>query len=143
MAERILVDTWGWLTLHDKRERRHEELKTYCLRMEDQGIRWLTTDYILDETFTILFRRLAADRAKVATELLLEMGRKGFLTVERIGAERFEKAVQLRFKFLDKPDISFTDLSSMVVMEELKTWTIITADGHFMHAGKGFQIVPE
>jgi uncharacterized protein len=143
MAERIFVDTWGWLTLHDKRERRHEELKTYCLLMEDQGIRWLTTDYVFDETFTILFRRLAADRAKVAVELLQDMERKGFLVVERIGAERFEKAVQFRFKFLDKPDISFTDLTSMVVMDELKIRTIITADGHFMHSGKGFQVVPE
>jgi predicted nucleic acid-binding protein len=143
MAERIFVDTWGWLTLHDKRERRHEELKTYCLLMEDQGIRWLTTDYVFDETFTILFHRLAADRAKVAVELLQDMERKGFLVVERIGAERFEKAVQLRFKFLDKPDISFTDLTSMVVMEDLKIQTIITADGHFMHSGKGFQVVPE
>jgi predicted nucleic acid-binding protein len=96
----------------------------------------------LDETFTILFRRLPADRAKGAGGLLREMGRKGLLRVESIGAERFEKIVQLRFELLDKPDISFTDLSSMVAMEELGIRTIVTADGHFQHVGRGFQVVP-
>ena len=130
MAELVFVDTWGWLTLHDKREQRHADLKQYFLRMEGQGVRWQTTDYVLDETFTILFRRLPANQAKGAVGLLREMGRKRLLKVESIGPELFEKIVQLRFKLLDKPDISFTDLSSMVVMEEMGIRTIVTADGN-------------
>jgi len=35
-----------------------------------------------------------------------------------------------------------TDLSSMVVMEELGVSMILTGDVHFTHVGMGFQIVP-
>ncbi|MCL5995064.1 MAG: hypothetical protein M1546_03285 [Chloroflexi bacterium] len=48
----------------------------------------------------------------------------------------------LRLKFSDKPDISFTDLTSMVVMTELGITQIMTADAHFTHVGMGFQCVP-
>ncbi|MCV3214470.1 hypothetical protein OGM63_13265 [Plectonema radiosum NIES-515] len=45
-------------------------------------------------------------------------------------------------KFLDKPLISFTDLTSMVVMQECKITTILTKDAHFTHVGMGFELVP-
>jgi predicted nucleic acid-binding protein len=38
--------------------------------------------------------------------------------------------------------ISFTDLTSMVVMKELGIMSILTDDDHFVHVGMGFQKVP-
>jgi len=48
--------------------------------------------------------------------------------VEWVTSERFEKAKGLRLKYQDKPKISFTDLTSMVVMKELGVKEIITGD---------------
>lgn len=59
-----------------------------------------------------------------------------------ITPERFDAAQTLRLKFHDKPDISFTDLTSMVVMQELKMSKIITGDAHFTHVGMGFVLLP-
>lgn len=43
----------------------------------------------------------------------------------RISEERFTQALELRSKFLDKPLISFTDLTSMVVMQEFSIIKLI------------------
>ena len=56
--------------------------------------------------------------------------------------ERFTQIEKLRFRFLDKPLISFTDLTSMVVMQELNITKILTEDAHFTHVGIDFQLLP-
>jgi uncharacterized protein len=66
----------------------------------------------------------------------------GYLKVEWITPERFEKAKDLRLKYQDKPKISFTDLTSMVLMKEHGIEAIITEDEHFEHVGMGFQLKP-
>jgi len=56
---------------------------------------------------------------------------------------RFRQAFALRQRFADKPKISFTDLTTMVIMTELKVTKILTADSHFSQVALGFQILPE
>jgi predicted nucleic acid-binding protein len=68
--------------------------------------------------------------------------KEGYVQVERVTPERFEKAKVLRLKYQDKPRISFTDLTSMVLMRELGVKDIITEDEHFEHVGMDFQLVP-
>jgi len=68
--------------------------------------------------------------------------RKGYLNLEWISPEIFSKAKELQFRFIDKPMISFTDLTSMVVMKEFGIKSILTDDEHFIHVGMGFQKVP-
>ncbi len=101
-----------------------------------------TTDYVLDETFTLLFRRLPFKEATDSLDLINLAIKEGYLRLERITAERFEKAKGLRIKFQDKPRISFTDLTSMVVMAELGIANILTEDKHFTQVGMGFQKIP-
>jgi len=68
---------------------------------------------------------------------------QGRLTIERVTSERFTSTWRLRKRFQDKPKISFTDLTSMVIMEERGIRQIITEDEHFHHVGMGFQKVPK
>ncbi len=101
-----------------------------------------TTDYVLDETITLLFRRLPFETAKESLEKIDKAIKEGYLYVEWITPERFEKAKALRLKYNDKPKISFTDLTSMVVMKELGIEDLITEDEHFEHVGMGFKPNP-
>jgi predicted nucleic acid-binding protein len=100
---KILIDTWGWLTLQDKREHHHREVKNlYQNFRQSNGIAY-TSDYILDETITLLFRRLPFS---VAVEFLKDIDRaveEKYLHLERITSERFNKAKELRISFQDKP----------------------------------------
>jgi predicted nucleic acid-binding protein len=68
--------------------------------------------YVLDETITLLFRRLPFRTARGSLAKIEEAIKGGFLRVEWITPERFEQAKALRFKYQDKPKISFTDLTS-------------------------------
>ncbi len=71
MATKLFIDTWGWLTLHDKSERYHQEAtKAYQHAIAQNG-QIYTTDYILDETFTFFFRRLPAPKADQSMKALL------------------------------------------------------------------------
>jgi predicted nucleic acid-binding protein len=43
----------------------------------------------------------------------------------------------------DKPEISFTDFTSFVVLRELSLRDVLTADRHFAQAGWRFRLVPK
>jgi predicted nucleic acid-binding protein len=82
---------------------------------------------------------------RAAKGSLLKMDKaikEGYLQVEWVSPERFEKARELRLKYQDKPKISFTDLTSMVIMKELSVNNIMTGDEHFEHVGMGFKQKP-
>ena len=139
---KFFIDTWGWIVLGNKREPRHTELTNSYSSWKDQAVMSYTTDYILDETFTLLFRRVPFKEAKHSLDIIDLAIKKGYLRLERITAERFERAKGLRMKFRDKPRISFTDLTTMVVMTELQITDILTEDDHFTQVGMGFQKIP-
>jgi len=138
----LFIDTWGWLTLRDKRESRHIEVSNFYQDFRRRKDTAYTSDYVLDETMTLLFRRLPFSTAKESLEGIQQAVAERYLRLERITPERFEKAKELRNKFQDKPLISFTDLTSTVVMSECGITEILTEDDHFLQVGMGFQKVP-
>jgi predicted nucleic acid-binding protein len=100
---------------------------------------------VLDETITLLFRRLPFIRAQESLQYIQYIQQaiaEGYLRLEWITPQRFEKAIELRYRFQDKPRISFTDLTSMVVMSEREIEEILTEDDHFLHVGMDFRKVP-
>ncbi len=101
-----------------------------------------TSDYVLDETFTLLFRRTPFEVAAEATKKINKSVQDGYLLLERINPERFEKTTRLRLKYKDKPLISFTDFTSMVVMAEEEIKSVLTEDDHFIYIESGFKKVP-
>ena len=119
MGIKIFIDTWGWLSLWDQKEKRHKEVATYYKDALIKNEIIYTTDYILDETITLLFKRLPYEKAIDFINIIQEAKEKRVLHVEKIHDERFKASISLRKKYKDKPDISFTDLSSMAVMKEI------------------------
>ena len=116
---KLFIDTWAWLALRDRKESRHQEVKDfYSLFRVRKGIIY-SSDYVLDEAITLLFKRLPFNVAKESLEKIEKAIEEGYLKMEWVTAERFEKAKNLRLKYQDKPQISFTDFTSMVVMDEL------------------------
>jgi uncharacterized protein len=139
---KLFIDTWGWLTLRDKSETRHEEVKDLYQRFRNEKARIYTSDYVLDETITLLFKRLHFDFAKASLSKIDKAIQEGYIRFEWITPERFEKAKTMRKKYQDKPKIFFTDFTSMVVMKELGVVDILTSDDHFEQVGLGFQLKP-
>ena len=137
---KIFVDTWGWLALADRSDKGHEAAaECYAQRSRSRG-RVVTSNFVLDEVFTLLFLRLSfGDAAKFGTAILSSP----FVRIEQVTPERFQMSMRYRLKFADKPKISFTDLTTMVIMKELEISDVLTADNHFVQVGLGFRRLPE
>lgn len=73
---------------------------------------------------------------------LFQAAESNNLTVDKINAPRFSSAWEFRKRFKDKPLISFTDFTTIAIMQEMGIKQILTRDDHFMHVGMGLQLVP-
>ncbi|MBI5074974.1 MAG: type II toxin-antitoxin system VapC family toxin [Nitrospirae bacterium] len=138
MPDRLFIDTWGWIVLYNKREPRHKEVNTFYRKFRLHGGKIYTSDYVLDETFTLLFKRVAGKSAADALRLIQLACTQGYVEIVPVSPKVFEKAIQLRLKLHDKPGISFTDLTSMLVMKGQGIPLILTEDDHFSHVGMSF-----
>ncbi len=137
---KLFVDTWGWLVLADRKDPLHESA-TVCYRERAKiAGQVLTSNFVLDETITLLFRRRPFDEAWRFVSAILH---SPYVTIENVTEARFRMAFALRKSLEDKPKVSFTDLTSMVIMKEMKMTDVLTADQHFVKVGTGFRTLPE
>ncbi len=134
----IFIDTWAWLTMADRDDPRHTEVARFYQRAATRRLPVYTSDYVLSELITLLFRRISFAKASNFIEGLLTSAERGQIRVERVTSKRFATTWEWRKRFQDKPRISFTDLSSMVIMDELGIQQVLTEDEHFMHVGRDF-----
>jgi len=139
----IFVDTWAWLALSNRKDAYHERVKGSYEEINATGYRMVTSDYVLDEVITALFRSVTFDSAVQFVESLFAVIRRNQIKLEWVTEERFKTAWLLRKRYQDKPDISFTDLTSFVLMQELRINKVFTGNGHFENVGLGFEVFPK
>jgi len=136
---KLFVDTWGWVAVADRRDAGHEAA-TEIFRQARRSGGAITSNFILDETFTHLFKRRPFEDAWHFTTNVVQ---SPFIDIQEVTRARFSRAIEFRKQFSDKPTISFTDLSTMAIMVELGITDILTADRHFTHVGLGFRALPD
>lgn len=142
ISRSVFIDTWGWIALGHRSDPRHTEVSQFYQALRTNNALIYTSDYVLDEVVTLLFRREVFHEALRFVEGILAAATQGYLSMERITPERFMTAWDLRLRFKDKPQISFTDLTSMAVMSECRIKQVLTEDKHFFEVGMGLQRVP-
>ncbi|MDE2783829.1 MAG: hypothetical protein OXK77_12800 [Gemmatimonadota bacterium] len=138
----LFVDTAGWMAMADAADPAHESSRRErdsCL--EGGGI-LVSTDYVIDETLTLIRVRLGLG---AAAEWWAQIDASSRIRWERIDASRAEKARTRFFERADRvewtdSDLSFTHCTSFVVMQELGLARALTTDRHFSQAG--FETVP-
>ena len=130
------VATAGWMMLADGGDPAHRaavQFRDNWLR--EKGV-FVSTDFVMDETLTLLRMRLGIDAAE---EWWNQVEGSTRLSWEWIDPARAEKARRWLFRWRDK-EFSFTDCTSFVVMKERRLRVALTSDRHFVQAG--FEIVP-
>ncbi len=130
------------MALGDAKDDHHDEVIEIYEEAKRIGEKIITSDYVLQELITLLFRRAPAVESRRFIEGILKAGEREMLIIERIESDRFRKAWELKKKLIDKPKISFVDVSSVIVMKELKIERIMTMDTHFLQIGCCFVTVP-
>jgi uncharacterized protein len=127
----LFVDTAGWVACADGADPAHRQSAAARDRWLEDGGTLISTDYVADETLTLLRLRLGLDAAEAWWRQVDGSSR---LRWEPIDLTRAEKARGLFFRYRDK-EFSFTDCTSFVVMRELKLREALTTDHHFTQAG--------
>lgn len=141
MDKKLFMDTWGWLVLRDQSHSKHGLLAGFLKSFLVSGGSLYTTDYVLDETFTMLFTRLPSSKAESSLKLIVNSLKAGEFFMEWITPERFIRSWKFRQKLRDKLRFSFTDVSSMIIMQELGIYKILTENSYFASADLGFEII--
>jgi predicted nucleic acid-binding protein len=128
---RVFVDTSAFVAFMDKRDPRHKEALTAFGALQKRNIELVTTDFILDETITMVLSRAGHQKA-------VEVG-EHILTSKALMLIWLDTAIKIKaweyFKRHKDKNYSFTDCTSFVVMKEMKIKHYIAFDEHFRQAG--------
>lgn len=111
----LFVDTAGWMCLADSSDPAHQSAR----KVRDDWLRsgglLVSTNYVLDETLTLIRVRLGLHAAERWWKVV---SGSSLVRWEWIDPVRDEKARTWFFRWKDK-DFSITDCTSFVVMREL------------------------
>lgn len=127
----VFIDTMGWYCLFDRSDRKHGAARALVEDFARSRTPLITTDYVVDETATLLVARRASSVLGTFFEMLEN---SVALTLTPIGTGRFREACKLLLKHRDQ-GYSFTDVTSFIVMRELDCADALTDDSHFEKAG--------
>lgn len=129
-ANEVFVDSAGFLALWDASDEHHARAGRLQKMLTREGRRFVTSDYIVDETATLL---LVRHSHSAAADFLDTIERSEALRLEWVGPERFQAAAVLFRRHGDK-EWSFTDCVSFGLMRELRIHDAFTTDHHFKQA---------
>jgi hypothetical protein len=127
----VFVDTMGWFSLLNRCDAFHDQASAAMERLRLERVPLVTSDYVADETATLLKMR-GAERGLERFFAVLD--ESSALTLTFLGPERFREAQRMFLKQRDH-GYSFTDVTSFVIMRELQLRHAFTHDKHFREAG--------
>ena len=136
MIKNQFVDTGAFIAITDMKDQYHSRAVTHFQSLLKSRQPLLTTNFILDETFTRLKRKLGSQAAVTFGETLKQSEQVEIITV----VEEIERVAWKIFKKYQDQAFSYTDCTSFAVMQMKKLKTAFAFDGHFEIFG--FNIIP-
>jgi predicted nucleic acid-binding protein len=130
-AREVFIDTSGFYALLVAADEQHTRAAQILKTAAGRHARFLTTDYVLDETVTLLVAR--GHRQLVAAFLRTTL-ESSACRIEWTEAARFSETATFMLKHQDHR-WSFTDCLSFVVMKTLHLRDALTKDVNFEQAG--------
>ncbi len=126
----IFVDTGAWIAIFNQRDQHHHDAVAVFEGLQQQQIRLLTTDYVIDETVT----RLRYDTNHSLAVLFLNrinlFEETEILTIAEIDKKVFTEAKTLFCQY-DSARLSFTDCTSFVICRVNHISEAFAFDHHF------------
>jgi predicted nucleic acid-binding protein len=132
----IFIDTGAFLARYICKDQHYRSAVTVWQELGSNRENCVTSNFVLDETFSLLGRRagygFAVQRAK-------NIYASQAFTICRPDKEDEIKALQFFGKYADQR-VSFTDCISFVLMKRAKINRVFSFDRHFELAG--FHVIP-
>lgn len=117
--------------MYDRREAAHAITRRAFESLQQQRVSIYVTDYVLNETLTLIQARVGHATAVSCGRLML---RARAVQVVHISTELWTEAWQM-FQMYDDKGFSFTDCTSFLVMRRQKIVDAFTVDHHFEQMG--------
>ncbi len=131
MTNRVFVDTSAFVSFMDDKDPYYDEaLQTFRL-VQQKNVEIITTDFVIDETITVVQSRVGHAAAVSAGNYILN---STVITLYWLDTDLKLKAWEYFKRHRDKR-YSFTDCTSFVLMKDMGIRHYIAFDEHFRQAG--------
>ena len=127
----IFIDTGAFIARHLKRDQHYDKAIRYWKKLQAHHERFFTSNFVLDETFTILGRRAGY---KFAAQRARNIFSSDTIMILRPVREDELKAIEL-FEKYSNLEVSYTDCISFVLMSKNRIKRVFSFDKHFELAG--------
>ncbi|MBP7508592.1 MAG: PIN domain-containing protein [Prolixibacteraceae bacterium] len=128
---KVFVDTSAWVAYFDKKDTNHENALNIWQQLKRERAILCTTDYILDETLTLLKIRAGSDASLIAVNAIIKSPSTEVIWVKE---KLFMGALKLFEKYKDQR-FSFTDCISFEVMKISNIQKAFAFDVDFLKSG--------
>jgi len=127
----IFIDTSAWVAIEDKKDINHLKALQFKQELLDSQERLITTNYIFDETYTLMLLDLGYTRTinfKQKLDVLID---SSLVIVIHVTPDIEKKGWNVFERFNKDKSWSFTDCISKAVMDLFKIREAFTFDRHF------------
>ena len=131
---KIFIDTGCWIALNNIRDKYHKHAVFENKKLLSEGCFYVTSDYVLDETYTLLRYDVGHKRAIEFGHEIKTLKERNKIFVVHITDDLLKKAWDIFEKYSDK-DFSFTDCTSFTIMNDMKIKKVFCFDKHFEQYG--------
>lgn len=135
MTQSLFVDTSFFKAYADIKDDFHPEALQIFQKLKETKAQLITSNYILDETFTVIRNKCGLEVTKQFKKILEQF--EADLKIMRVLAR--DEVNAWNFFLEDWSHLSFTDCVSFAIMKRLNIKTAVAFDNHFKRAG--FEIV--
>jgi len=131
MPDSVFIDTGFLKALVDSEDNFHGQAKKIWVKLQEDKVVLITSNFIIDETLTVIRVKCGLQKALDFRDLLAENSQ--ILKIMRVTVDDQAKAWQWFVKNWSK--LSFTDCVSFAVMKRLGLRRAAAFDEHFQRAG--------
>jgi predicted nucleic acid-binding protein len=128
---RLFVDTGAWLAVIDPKDQYHRPAQAFYREAIRDAARFVTTNLVIAETYTLVRRRMGHEQAIRFLELTGDSHR----LVKIWSSAELEAEAESMLRTYDDQRISYVDAVSFAVMRDLGISEAFAFDRHFEMVG--------
>jgi predicted nucleic acid-binding protein len=133
----IFVNSSGWLALYNNNDPNHPAARALWEQLRSQPVRFVITDYVLDQVYTALKMFGSLHAAQAVQQLIRNSQLVRLFMVDSV---IFDRAWRV-FVEDEQPQWTFTDCVNFSVIQYLGISEVFTFDANFAHPS--LTIVPD
>lgn len=130
----LFVDTGAWAAITDFRDANHQAALRFPAEIAGSRV-LIVTDYVINESFTLLLRNLGYGRTTAFQRSLRRLTGAGIVTCVWVTPEIAEQAWRVFERFNVDKLWAFTDCVSYAVMKQMGIVEAFAFDRHFAQIG--------